>query len=71
MENRLELALLQKHEVVIEKYNRIERRLKPSGSPQERIWNLFYFLNQYGLSFIDELITQSYLFDGSHQVVKL
>jgi bacillithiol biosynthesis cysteine-adding enzyme BshC len=71
MENRLELALLQKHEVVIEKYNRIERRLKPSGSPQERIWNLFYFLNQYGLSFIDELLTQSYLFDGSHQVVKL
>jgi bacillithiol biosynthesis cysteine-adding enzyme BshC len=71
MEKRLELALLQKHEVVIEKYNRIERRLKPSGSPQERIWNLFYFLNQYGLSFIDELLTQPYLFDGSHQVVKL
>lgn len=71
MENRLELALLQKHEVVIEKYNRIERKLKPSGSPQERIWNLFYFLNQYGLSFIDELLTQPYLFDGSHQVVKL
>jgi len=71
MENRLELALLQKHEVVIDKYNRIERRLKPSGSPQERIWNLFYFLNQYGLSFIDELLAQPYLFDGSHQVVKL
>lgn len=71
MENRLELALLQKHEVVIDKYNRIERRLKPSGSPQERIWNLFYFLNQYGLSFIDELLNQPYLFDGSHQVVKL
>lgn len=71
MENRLELALLQKHEVVIDKYNRIERRLKPSGSPQERIWNLFYFLNQYGLSFIDELLIQPYLFDGSHQVVKL
>lgn len=71
MENRLELALLQKHEVVIEKYNRIERKLKPSGSPQERIWNLFYFLNHYGLSFVDELLTQPYLFDGSHQVVKL
>jgi bacillithiol synthase len=71
MENRLELALLQKHEVVIEKYNRIERKLKPAGSPQERIWNLFYFLNLYGLSFIDELLKQPYLFDGSHQVVKL
>lgn len=71
MENRLEIALLQKYELVIEKYNRIERKLKPSGSPQERIWNLFYFLNQYGFSFIDELLTQPYLFDGSHQVVKL
>jgi bacillithiol synthase len=71
MENRLEIALLQKHEVVLEKYNRIERRLKPSGSPQERIWNLFYFLNQYGLCFTEELLTQPYVFDGSHQVVKL
>lgn len=71
MENRLEMALLQKHEGVLEKYTRIERKLKPSGSPQERIWNLFYFLNRYGLFFIDELLAQPYVFDGSHQVVKL
>jgi len=71
MENRFELALRQEHKVVLEKYERIERLLKPAGSPQERIWNLFYFLNQYGLDFIGELLKLPYQFNGSHQVVKL
>ncbi|KUP07334.1 hypothetical protein Q75_05620 [Bacillus coahuilensis p1.1.43] len=49
----------------------IEVALKPNGAPQERVWNVLYFLNKYGEDFIPILIQQDLTFDGKHKVVYL
>ncbi|WP_077211426.1 bacillithiol biosynthesis cysteine-adding enzyme BshC [Bacillus dakarensis] len=71
MEGKLEEAVLQKHGVMLEKYRRIETSLRPSDGPQERTWNIYYFLNKYGLNFVDDLTKLPFEFDGNHKVVKL
>jgi bacillithiol synthase len=71
MKTKLEDSLKQKHEVILTKFNRIDLSLRPDGFPQERIWNVFYYLNQYGCSLTKDLMKLSYLFDGSHKIIKM
>lgn len=71
MQGRLEDAVKLKHDVILTKYDRVDLALRPDGFPQERVWNIFYYLNQYGINFIRDLMTLSYTFDGSHKVIKL
>lgn len=61
-------VLEQTHEAVLRRFDRVETFLRPDGL-QERVWNLYPFLNIYGPSFIDELMDQSYQHDGSHYVL--
>lgn len=71
MEGKVEEAIRLKHHVVLNKYTRVENAIKPNQSPQERIWNVLYYLNQYGIQFINELTEVPFSFDGSHKLVKL
>ncbi|WP_445506115.1 bacillithiol biosynthesis cysteine-adding enzyme BshC [Niallia sp. 03190] len=68
---KVEESVKHKHEVIVNKFNRMERNMKPDGAPQERVWNITYFLNKYGLDFLDELMKVSMEFDGKHKVIKL
>lgn len=61
----------ERYESELEKYERVERSLRPNGSPQERIWNIFYYLNERGESFIHELMSLSFEFDGRHKIIKI
>lgn len=71
MSVKFEEAIKLKHDVMVSKFNRIERNLKPDHAPQERVWNISYFLNNYGLDFLDEVMKLPMEFDGKHQVIKL
>lgn len=71
MQSKLEEAVKRKHEVLLKKYDRIDLALRPNGFPQERVWNLFYYLNQYGLDFIGRLMEKPFEFDGGHKVIKI
>jgi bacillithiol biosynthesis cysteine-adding enzyme BshC len=71
MESKLEETVKLKHDVVLNKYARIDFSLRPDGFPQERVWNIFYYLNQHGFSLIKGLMELHYEFDGSHKVIKL
>ncbi|WP_409305323.1 bacillithiol biosynthesis cysteine-adding enzyme BshC [Peribacillus sp. SCS-155] len=59
----------ERHSIVLEKYNRIETSLHPLGSPQERIWTVFYYLNKYGPDFIADLMQLDYEFNNKHKVI--
>ena len=59
------------HEATLEKYYRIACSLRPEDSPQERMWNIFYYLNIYGLGFIHELMSENYTFDGTHKLIRI
>jgi bacillithiol synthase len=67
--NKSEKALKQRHDVVFRQLNFLESSLRPNGGPQERTWNILYFLNKYDLSFINELTDQPYVFDGMHKLL--
>ena len=71
MKSKLEETVKLQHDIVLKKYARVDLALRPDGSPQERIWNIFYYLNQYGQNFINDIMTGSYEFDGRHKVIKL
>lgn len=71
LKNKIDDSTKEKHEVIVNKFNRIERNLKPEGSPQERIWNITYFLNKYGFDFLEEIMKLPMTFDGTHKVIKL
>ncbi|KON89197.1 bacillithiol biosynthesis cysteine-adding enzyme BshC [Sporosarcina globispora] len=71
MENKIQKTIQQKHEVIINKYEKAENSLRPGGSPQERVWNILYYLNKYGMSFIEELVKVPFEFDGTHKVIKI
>jgi len=71
LQRKSDESLKVKHHTVLNKFARIECSLRPNGGPQERTWNIFYFLNEYGYSFIDQLMGQNYIFDGSHQLIKI
>ncbi len=71
MQNKVDDSVKLKHEVIVNKFSRIEQNLKPEGSPQERIWNITYFLNKYGIDILQDVMELPMTFDGTHKVVKL
>ncbi|MFF2445950.1 bacillithiol biosynthesis cysteine-adding enzyme BshC [Neobacillus sp. NPDC058068] len=71
MEAKLEGAVKLKHDTQLMKYARVDLALRPDGFPQERVWNIFSYLNQYGLNFINDIMALSFEFDGSHKVIAI
>lgn len=71
LQKKVEDSITKKHEATLEKFQRIEQMIKPDGQPQERIWNTFYYLNEYGQNFIDELLNLPYEFDGRHKIIRI
>ncbi|KAB7707963.1 bacillithiol biosynthesis cysteine-adding enzyme BshC [Bacillus aerolatus] len=60
-----------RHSVVLNKYDHLQNALKPGHSPQERIWNVYDYLNKYGPDFIHGLMKLDFPFNGDHHVVKM
>jgi bacillithiol biosynthesis cysteine-adding enzyme BshC len=71
MEAKLEESVKFQHHIILNKYARIDLALRPDGAPQERVWNIFYYLNQYGLSCVNDLMELNFAFDGNHKVIKI
>ncbi|MGM0873555.1 MAG: bacillithiol biosynthesis cysteine-adding enzyme BshC [Bacillota bacterium] len=61
----------QQHEVQLSKFKSIELSLIPNLYPQERMWNVYYYLNKFGPNFVGELLNLSYSFNDKHKIVKI
>lgn len=68
---KVEDSIKLKNEVLLKKFDRIQMSLHPENGLQERCWNIFYFINHYGFGIIDDLMKQTYKFNGDHYVIKL
>lgn len=71
MEGKIVEAVCRKHDHILKKFTRVDNALRPGGSPQERVWNPFYYLNKYGINLIPDLLKLNYSFDGTHKIIKL
>ncbi|MED2943155.1 bacillithiol biosynthesis cysteine-adding enzyme BshC [Bacillus swezeyi] len=56
---------------ILRDFDKIQTSLRPLGAPQERIWNIMYYLNKYGPDFLEKYKELPYSFQNMHQVVKL
>lgn len=71
LERMLKRNVEKKYEVQLNKFRRIQFALRPLGAPQERVWNVCYYLNQFGLDFVDRVMKNPFSWDGKHHVIKL
>lgn len=71
MKHAIKKASFLKHEAQINKYYRVALSLRPNGAPQERIWNIFYYLNKYGEDFLPRITQLNYEFNGKHKVIQI
>ncbi|WP_229745355.1 bacillithiol biosynthesis cysteine-adding enzyme BshC [Pullulanibacillus pueri] len=71
MKKTIERRIRQAHSTELRKFDRVKACLLPDGSPQERVWSTFYFLNYWGSEVIDELLQTSLEFDGKPYIVYL
>ena len=69
LQQTLQRALMRKYEVELRKFSRVEMSLMPNRAPQERIWNIFYYINKYGFDFLEKLLQLDYKWNGMHKIV--
>lgn len=62
-------AVEKQNEAALRQWERIELSLLPAGKLQERVYNIMYYLNRYGLSFLDELMTIPADYSGTHRII--
>lgn len=67
----LHRSIERKYEVELRKFARIEMSLFPNQAPQERVWNIFYYINKYGFDFVERLMNVKYKWNGLHKIVYL
>ncbi|MGD8190014.1 bacillithiol biosynthesis cysteine-adding enzyme BshC [Brevibacillus ginsengisoli] len=71
LETRSKQAQIDKHQIRLKRLERIETSLLPEGKLQERMLNLFVFMNLYGPDLVDRLVAAEFSFDATHKVFYL
>ncbi|OLS42005.1 bacillithiol biosynthesis cysteine-adding enzyme BshC [Bacillus sp. MRMR6] len=71
MEKKIEDSVRLQHDVILNKFTRIDFSLRPDGFPQERVWNIFNYLNLYGPELVNNIMDLPFEFDGRHKVIRI
>jgi len=69
LRNKVDKALKDKNSLTFNQFMKVENSIRPNEGPQERMWNVLYFLNKYGPYFVKDLTLLEFTFDGTHKVV--
>ncbi|MBO8155342.1 MAG: bacillithiol biosynthesis cysteine-adding enzyme BshC [Bacillaceae bacterium] len=69
LEQRILHELEMKHERTMRKFDWLDVMLHPEGALQERSWNVVYFLNQSGKSWLNDLTAQNLNWEEGHYFV--
>ncbi|MGM9925271.1 MAG: bacillithiol biosynthesis cysteine-adding enzyme BshC [Bacillus sp. (in: firmicutes)] len=66
---RVRKSTEDQHQLTLRKYAIIGNALRPNGGPQERLVNVYYYLNQYGPQFVQELIALPLEANPYHKII--
>lgn len=58
LQNQAQQAIRTKYEAPLRRLEWMELHLSPQGKLQERVFNVFYFINQYGWDWLHQLINE-------------
>ena len=68
---KIENEVLLQNDVQLRKYRTIEDRLLPGGGLQERTFNPFQFMNEYGEELVKDMLSLQFKLNGQHNVIYL
>lgn len=68
---KIEGEILLKHDVELRKYRMVEDRILPGGGLQERTFNPFQFINEYGEELVKDMMKLPFSINGKHNVIFL
>ncbi|AHV98390.1 bacillithiol biosynthesis cysteine-adding enzyme BshC [Paenibacillus sabinae] len=69
LQGKVQDAMAKQSEAALRQWERIERSLMPLGRLQERVYNIVYYLNRYGLSWLDGLMELPADYSGTHRII--
>ena len=69
LHNRAVNDLAKQNETALRHWERIHSSLMPLGKPQERVYNIFAYLNRYGNTWISSLYEIPLELTGQHRVI--
>jgi bacillithiol synthase len=70
LKEKIKEQTAQKHSTIIRQFEMINAEFLPSGVLQERVYNPYQYLNQYGPTFVDELMRLPMKVGPQHFLVK-
>ncbi|WP_019412496.1 bacillithiol biosynthesis cysteine-adding enzyme BshC [Paenisporosarcina sp. TG20] len=69
LSRKIEDSNILRHDVKIRKYNHIEGSIFPENTLQERWFSPLLFFNEVGPTFIEDLLSHTFEFNGKHTIV--
>lgn len=71
LKKKIEDQVLLKHDKVLRQLSKIENEIIPNGILQERLFNPYQFINEYGPDFIHNLIQLPFEISQAHKIVRV
>ncbi|MEO4053625.1 bacillithiol biosynthesis cysteine-adding enzyme BshC [Solibacillus sp. CAU 1738] len=71
LRKKLAQQVLVKHEVALRQFNLLSAELYPNNGFQERVYNPYQYINQYGPSLVDDLLELELVPSNYHNIVLL
>lgn len=71
LQQKIQQTVLAKHEATIRKFMIMQNELYPNDGFQERSYNPYYYMNEFGPSLIDEILEKTSNISNSHYLLYL
>jgi bacillithiol biosynthesis cysteine-adding enzyme BshC len=68
-EKKVQAAFIKQHDAALRQFDRIKGALFPLDKPQERVYNIFGYLNKYGMEWFREFRTYPYVITSEHYAI--
>ncbi|WNB90495.1 bacillithiol biosynthesis cysteine-adding enzyme BshC [Bacillus sp. NEB1478] len=71
IEKKMEQRVRKKVKEPLAQFDELMLELKPVGSLQERVWNIYQYMNEFGPDLIRQLVQYPFIFNEKHKIIYL